>query len=318
MANLLGLVLGSAVGGAGLIVVLSRNETAPPQSVAAMPIRPAVPPSAPRLAAKPPAAPALRPPEPPPPPLVAAGPPLPAVNTLPNIIYPNIIHPEGPSSDDQQPHKPGTAVAGTGFFVASDGTFITAAHVVSGCRQTRIASPRIKPANARLLATDATHDVALLRANVTPPATLPVGRPAGREARLFVLGYPAGGDKLVATETWAVMENDKLPAAPAGLTDSRRVIWVAAPEINHGFSGGPMLDPRNGAVVGIVRGMIDSKRLHSEQAAIPASGVVIGPGSAPLAALLEGEGTYADTVSVSGDDALEAARRATVHVLCLY
>jgi len=133
-----------------------------------------------------------------------------------------------------------------------------------------------------------------------------------------VLGYPNGGDKLIATETWAVMENDKLPTGPAGMTDSRHVVWVAAPEINHGFSGGPMLDPRNGAVVGIVRGMIDSKRLHSEQAAIPASGMVIGPGSAPLAALLDGEGTYADTVSVSGDDALEAARRATVHVVCLF
>jgi S1-C subfamily serine protease len=312
MANLLGLVLGSAVGGAGLIVILSPSETTPPQPVAATPIQPATPPLGPRLAARPPAVPALRPQEPPPP--IMPAPPQPVANALPNII-----HPEGPPEENQQAHKPGTAVAGTGFFVASDGSIITAAHVVSGCRQTRIASPRVKPTNARLLATDATHDIALLRAaGVTPPATLPVGRPAGQEARLFILGYPTGGDKLVATETWAVMENDKLPAAPTSLTDSRRVIWVAAPEVNHGFSGGPMLDPRNGAVVGIVRGMIDSKRLHSELAAIPASGMVIGPGSAPLAALLEGEGTYADTGSVSGDDALEAARRATVHVLCLY
>jgi len=312
MANLLGLVLGSVVGGAGLFVILSQNETRPQQPVAAISIQPAAPPSAPRPAARPPAVAKLRPQESPPP-LIATTPPLPAVNTLPNIT-----HPERPSEDDPQTHKPGTAIAGTGFFVASDGTIMTAAHVVSGCRQTRIASPRVKPANARLLATDTTHDIALLRANVTPPATLPVGRPAGREARLFVLGYPNGGDKLIATETWAVLENDKLPTGPAALTDSRRVIWVAAPEINHGFSGGPMLDPRNGAVVGIVRGMIDSKRLHSEQAAIPASGMVIGPGSAPLAALLDGEGTYADTVSVSGDDALEAARRATVHVVCLF
>ena len=47
-------------------------------------------------------------------------------------------------------------------------------------------------------------------------------------------------------------------------------------------------------------------------------GMVVGPGSSPLAELLKKEGTYADAIAVSGDDALDSARRATVHVLCLY
>jgi hypothetical protein len=71
-------------------------------------------------------------------------------------------------------------------------------------------------------------------------------------------------------------------------------------------------------VVGIVRGLVDSTRLHAERAAIPASGMVVGPGSTPLAALLQQEGTFADALGVAGDEALDTARRATVHVLCLY
>jgi hypothetical protein len=46
--------------------------------------------------------------------------------------------------------------------------------------------------------------------------------------------------------------------------------------------------------------------------------MVIGPGSAPLMALLGQEGADDDAIAMSGDEALDAARRATVHVLCLY
>ena len=245
-------------------------------------------------------------------PRIAATPPS-NPNAMPNIIYPDT------PSDSPAEHKPGTAVAGTGFFVASDGSLLTAAHVVSGCRQTRIASEFVKPAVAELIASDTKQDIALLRAaHVTPPATLPIGHPAAPGGRLFVLGYPATGGPLVATETWANLENSKFPPGPAEFTDPRRLIWADAPVINHGFSGGPMVDTRNGEVVGIVRGMVDSTRLHAMQAAIPASGMVIGPGSAPLAALLRQEGAEGDAISVSGDEAVDTARRATVHVVCLY
>jgi hypothetical protein len=114
------------------------------------------------------------------------------------------------------------------------------------------------------------------------------------------------------------LENPQFQPGPAELTDPRRVIWAAAPAVGHGFSGGPMLDPRNGQVVGIVRGMVDSTRLHSARAAIPATGMVIGPGSAPLHAMLRREGTTGDGLPAFGDAALDSARRATVHVLCLY
>jgi len=191
--------------------------------------------------------------------------------------------------------------------------------VVADCARIRIASRWMQATSAETIAADAVQDIALLRAHeATPPAVLPIGRPAGFHGRLFVLGYPELGGPLVATETWAVLENLQFQPGPAELTDPRRVIWAAAPAIGHGFSGGPMLDPRNGQVVGIVRGMVDSTRLHSVREAIPASGLVIGPGSSPLHAMLRREDANADILPALGDAALDSARRATVHVLCLY
>jgi S1-C subfamily serine protease len=308
VANLIGLALGFTIGGEALYIALAPRESATQAPATASP-SPNTAPQTRAVVANAAPMPVLQPVE------------LPRIAPAPAIrpdILPQVIYPDAPPVR-QEPHKPGSGVAGTGFFVASDGSLLTAAHVVSDCRQIRIASQWIKPAAARTVAVDAEQDIALLRAaEVKPPAMLPVGHPAGPAGRLFVLGYPGSGGPLVATETWAVLENGQFQPALARLTDPRRVIWAAAPAIGHGYSGGPMLDPRNGQVVGIVRGMVDSTRLHAARAAIPSSGMVIGPGSSPLTAMLRQENAEGDALAVSGEDALDAARRATVHVLCMY
>ena len=300
VANLLGLVLGFTIGGEALYTVYVR-DAAPGPPLPAVPVvvqrapehEPAAPPQAalpvqlPRIAAPLPSRP----------------------ETLPKVIYPE---------EPPETHRPGTGMAGTGFFIAGDGTLITAAHVVSGCKKTRIASRFVKPMAAETVAIDKVGDIAVLHANVTPPATLPIGRPAATGGRLFVLGYPANGGPLVPTETWAEIQNANMQPAPPALTDPRRIIWAEAPVVAHGFSGGPMVDPRNGVVVGIVRGLVDSTRLHAERPGVPASGMVIGPGSSPLKTVLRQEGVDSDAIAVSGEDAMDAARRATVHVLCLF
>jgi S1-C subfamily serine protease len=310
MANLIGLLLGLIIGGEAVYIWYSLHPppTRAPEVIASVQPEARGAPSAPlpRTTREPP----------PPVQLPRFEPPLPSQSQPESDALPRIIYPDAPLPGG---HKPGSAVAGTGFFVASDGSLLTAAHVVTDCKATRIASKFVRPTNVRLIALDEKRDVALLRADhVAPPATLPIGRPAGPAGRLFVLGYPAGGGALVATETWGTLENTHLQPAPADFVDPRRLIWAAAPEVAHGFSGGPILDPRNGAVVGIIRGMVDSARLHAERAAIPAQGMVIGPGSLALTALLGEQGTDDDAIAVSGDDALDAARHATVHVLCLF
>jgi S1-C subfamily serine protease len=306
VANLLGLALGCVIGGEALYIAIDARDdlVGSPAAVAA----PVVARRGPRLSERVSTQLVVQPVQPPrvePSQIVQ-----PDAAALPKVLDPNPA---------QQPHAPGSGIAGTGFFVAADGSLLTAAHVVVGCTRIRIASRWVQPTAAYTVAADAAQDVALLRANqATPPAILPIGRPAGPTGRLFVLGYPESGGPLAATEAWAVLENPQFQPGPADLTDPRRVIWAAAPAVGHGFSGGPMLDPRNGQVVGIVRGMVDSTRLHSVRAAIPATGMVIGPGSSPLNAILRQEKADDDVLPAFGDAALDNARRATVHVLCLY
>ena len=136
---------------------------------------------------------------------------------------------------------------------------------------------------------------------------------------LVVLGYPASAGPTIPAETWATLENDKFPAAVAELADPREMIWIEAAAVTHGFSGGPIFDPGNGAVVGLVRGTIDGEHLRRIRG-MPTSGVAIGPGAARLSGFLRQQAPDFETArpSDTGNAAIDDARRATVHVMCWY
>ena len=316
-ANLIGLSLGVAVGGAGLQAVLPwllQQPQQPPRIARAD--RHLPPPATPER--EPPAASAQP---------VAQPAPLPQIaidwnpKSGPHVTapLPNIVHPDSPPAHEPEPPKPGTIYTGTGFFVATDGSLITANHVVHSCKQIRIVSRFVPPTIVDLLAADERHDIALLRAGrITPPALLPIARSPQASGRVFVLGFPATAKPRIPDETWATLENAALPLADVR-TDPHNTVWLASTVITHGYSGGPMLDPSTGSVIGIVRGDVDSKQLHARQASIPEQ-LVIGPGTDPLSHLVQHEigGAYlAASLPMTDEDALDTARRATVHVLCL-
>jgi S1-C subfamily serine protease len=316
-ADLLGLAIGLAVGGAALSLFMPRIEAA---LVSGLPPAQATQPAAPQAA---PASPAIHPSQqiaPPvglPVPVVV----LPVPTPPPNVVY----HDPVPQSPDAPPLPavigPSQAsktlgTAGTGFFIAEDGSLLTAAHVVTECTQTAIVSSFVKPTAAEIVASNAKQDIALLRApHLRPPAILPPGQPASRQ--LVVMGYPASAGPIIPAETWATLENDKLPTAPATLTDPQEMIWIEAAAVTHGFSGGPILDPGNGSVVGLVRATIVDDRLRIIHG-MPTSGVAVGHGAGRLSSFLRQEAPYLDTVQPTdtGDAAIDDARRATVHVLC--
>jgi len=261
-----------------------------------------------------------------PPPLPALAPPaadLPAPAELPQIVSPE--QPRGAAGtpalpDVTRPSQPrtGSGMTGTGFFVADDGSLLTAAHVVNECSRTEILSRLVKLTPAEVLARDPRQDIALLRARrVRPPAFLSLGRPGSR--RMVVFGYPASAGPIIPEETAATLENDKFPKPLNALTDPRYQVWIAAGAVTHGYSGGPILDPDRGVVVGIVKGMVDTGRF-AVVSGMPKSGVSIGPGAGRLAAFLKVNapdlelGEPLDT----GDAAVDDARRAIVHVICHY
>ena len=302
-ANLIGLSLGIAIGGAGLQAVLPRllQHRAPPSAITEQPPPPAITSPAP--------------------PQQTAPAPLPqiAMDWGPHVTppLPNIIRPNSPPPHEAEKHKPGMIYAGTGFFVGTDGSLITANHVVQSCKQIRIVSRLVPPTVVELLAADQNHDIALLHASITPPALLSIAHSPRASGRVFVLGFPATAKPRVPDETWATLENAALPFADVR-TDPRNTVWLASTVITHGYSGGPMLDPETGTVIGIVRGDVDSRRLHARQASIPDQ-LIVGPGAGSLNNFVQHEigGAYlADMLPMTDEDALDTARRATVHVLC--
>jgi S1-C subfamily serine protease len=230
---------------------------------------------------------------------------------------PSVIHPDSPATGFPQHFKPGSAYAGTGFFIAFDGSLLTAAHVVAGCTKAEIISSKVPLSVAAVLATDTRRDIALLRApNVRPQAVLPIGSPPSA-GRLFVLGYPATADLRVPEEDWPNLRTDRIlhTANVAGGNDG---IWLETTRITHGYSGGPVVDPRTGAVVAIVRAEITGGTIAT--IAAPGFHLTTGPTGDRLASFVHKEAPWIDLASTLSDgyEATEAARLATVHVICLH
>lgn len=319
MADLLGLAIGFALGGAVLVHFWPQIEHLRLPTLAAL--LPAAQPApevqqpepaveTPALSRGPDQAPhqmAMAPPAPEPLPDITVTIPAPAP-------LPQVTGPDEPGDDDNAP-PPNTLVSGTGFFVA-DNLVMTAAHVVPGCRRAGIVSPTIPLSPVDVEARDTQNDIALLQTSgVTAPAVLAIGRPGAGTTRVFMLGYPSSAGMTDPEATWGVLENDKLREVPT--YDPRQHILMEASDVRHGYSGGAIFDPQSGKVVGIVRAILRPNALHVV-AGMPDTGLAVGPGSALLDAFLQDEapGTSAFPADQWGDDPLTVLRRATVHVLC--
>jgi putative serine protease PepD len=231
------------------------------------------------------------------------------------IQIPVVVTPTLPANGD-----PDNAIgrAGTGFFVGGDGTLLTAAHVVKECSRMQIISKYVPRTWVSLIASDEANDIAILKAvDLHPPSVARIASGSPVSAKLFVLGYPESAGLTVPAETWGEVENQKFPATIGSLASPRELLWMSAPAVTHGYSGGPIFDPKLGAVVGIIKGEVDGGYLRLVRD-MPTTGVAIGPGIDHIGALLHREVPYASISLVSsfGEAGEDTLRRATVHVLC--
>ncbi len=152
--------------------------------------------------------------------------------------------------DTSDEHEP---VSGTAFSIAGDGRWITARHVVEGCRK-----PALVIDKTRALAADvrlaARADVALLLTDGGPPA-LPIApeAPLYKGQRAFHPGFPQGrpgevASRLIGRETLKIRghrsyDEPVLAWAEVGRTDGLEGTLS-------GLSGAPALDSQ-GRVVGV-------------------------------------------------------------------
>jgi len=154
---------------------------------------------------------------------------------------------------------------GTGFIVRQDGVIVTNCHVVEGGSRISVFTSEEKPTryDARLIGADCLNDIAVLKIDETGLATVPLGDSASLRLGqpLVALGYALALEGGPTVTTGIVSALDRTIQAQDPNCDvcpkennvpirtySNTIQTDAA--INHGNSGGPLVDLA-GRVVGI-------------------------------------------------------------------
>jgi S1-C subfamily serine protease len=152
----------------------------------------------------------------------------------------------------EAPSEP-QAGSGTAFSVADDGVWLTARHVVDGCRQAAIivADGRGVVAKVRI---DVRGEAAVLTTDGGAPAMpLGINLPLKRGERAFHPGYPQGHPGEVTSR---LLGREKLVVKGRGAHSEPVLVWAEVGRTNtlkgalSGLSGAPALDVA-GRVIGV-------------------------------------------------------------------
>ncbi len=194
--------------------------------------------------------------------------------------------------------------SGTAFFVSNKGHLITNNHVVEGCKLSKI-SYKNKDYDAKLIASDKTLDLALLKANVKNNSFINFSNKDTKKLqKIFVGGYPLG--KGLSDD---LKISSGIVSSLKGYKDNSNEIQIDA-AINPGNSGGPIIN-ENGELVGVaVSGM--SKEVTE--------GINFGVKSSATERFLNSNSISAKksffSSSKSNDELLKILEEGTVYTYC--
>ena len=139
---------------------------------------------------------------------------------------------------------------GSGFVIDKDGHILTNYHVVQGARSVRVSFSNHDNVKAQIVGTDPATDVAVLKVNERASALdpLPLGNSDSVEVGdpVVAIGNPFGLDRSVTAGIVSALQRQLSNTVG---TSIYHVIQTDA-AINHGNSGGPLLNDR-GQVIGI-------------------------------------------------------------------
>jgi S1-C subfamily serine protease len=146
----------------------------------------------------------------------------------------------------------GSMSSGTAFAISQDGLLVTNAHVAASCAEITVRQFDGTTTSASLLAADGTNDLALIKiTSATPDFAQLRGAPEIRQGEnVIAVGFPLH-DMLSAGTNLTT----GTVSALAGIKNDSRRFQVSTP-VQHGNSGGPLLD-QSGNVVGVISSGID-------------------------------------------------------------
>jgi serine protease Do len=200
---------------------------------------------------------------------LAAASPLPSLNpgrepfaavaerVLPSVV--NVTTNVYQASPTGQPEQ-GRGV-GTGFIVRANGVVVTNCHVVQGASRISLFTSETEPRryDARVIGGDCEHDLAVLKVEAEGLPTLSLGSSGDLQLgqQVVAIGYALaleGGPSVTAGIVSSLDRTIRVPdpqctVCPNGVRTYSEVIQTDA-AINHGNSGGPLVDMA-GRVVGI-------------------------------------------------------------------
>jgi S1-C subfamily serine protease len=146
--------------------------------------------------------------------------------------------------------QPAQQALGSGFVLDKQGHIVTNYHVVEGAQQVEVSFSNQKTYKAKVVGTDPSTDLAVLRVDVSSRALTPLMLADSDKVTVgdtvVAIGNPFGLDRTATAGIVSALQ--RLVTAPNGQTIDH-VIQTDAP-INSGNSGGPLLNAE-GEVIGV-------------------------------------------------------------------
>ncbi len=178
-----------------------------------------------------------------------------------SIIAPSVVRIDGSDSDTgggkSKTAKKGEGVktVGSGVVIDTSGTILTNYHVIAGAKGLRVTFYDGTESDARVIAADPAHDLAVVKPSVIPddlkPAVLASTADLHPGDDVVAVGFPFGIGPSVSAGVVSGLRRDY--EDPDGNTLRNLIQFDAA--ANPGNSGGPLVDDR-GDVVGLVTAIL--------------------------------------------------------------
>lgn len=217
-----------------------------------------------------------------------------------------------PVSPAPKPDEDEKLSSGTGYFVTKSGHVVTNHHVVKGCSTIGVFSGDQPAVEGRLLGSDETNDLAVLKTEIKPQkvASLRIGARLGEPVAVF--GYPLS--QVLASSGNFTLGNI---TALAELRDDARHLQLSAP-VQAGNSGGPLVDA-NGNLVGTVISKLNAMKVVQATGDMPQN-VNFAIKSSVVASFLESRGisfeANASSTALAPADLADHAKAMSVMILC--